>query len=79
MPGSCPSCGSPVVQPASEAAVYCDNAACPAQAERRLRHYVSRGATDIESIGINDNFLDLGGHSLLASQIISRVRASLHV
>src|ERR671938_235850 len=44
--------GSPVVQPEGEAAVYCDNAACPAQAERRLRHYVSRGATDVESIGI---------------------------
>jgi DNA ligase (NAD+) len=52
MPSSCPSCGGPVVQPEGEAAVYCDNAACPAQAERRLRHYVSRGATDIESIGI---------------------------
>src|ERR671939_1186612 len=52
MPSTCPSCGSPVVQPAGEAAVYCDNAACPAQAERRLRHYVSRGAADIESIGI---------------------------
>jgi DNA ligase (NAD+) len=52
MPSACPSCGSPVVQPAGEAAVYCDNAACPAQAERRLRHYVSRGAADIESIGI---------------------------
>jgi DNA ligase (NAD+) len=52
MPSRCPSCGSPVVQPAGEAAVYCDNAACPAQAERRLRHYVSRGAADIESIGI---------------------------
>src|SRR5947209_9074620 len=52
MPSTCPSCGSPVVQPEGEAAVYCDNAACPAQAERRLRHYVSRGAADIESIGI---------------------------
>jgi DNA ligase (NAD+) len=52
MPSTCPSCGSPVVQPKGEAAVYCDNAACPAQAERRLRHYVSRGAAEIESIGI---------------------------
>jgi DNA ligase (NAD+) len=52
MPSTCPSCGGPVVQPAGEAAVYCDNAACPAQAERRLRHYVSRPAADIESIGI---------------------------
>src|ERR671938_236943 len=52
MPSTCPSCGGPVVQPEGEAAVYCHNAGCPAHAERRFRHYVSRGATDIESIGI---------------------------
>jgi DNA ligase (NAD+) len=52
MPSTCPSCGGPVTQPEGEAAVYCDNAACPAQAERRLRHYASRPAADIESIGI---------------------------
>src|SRR5918912_1456185 len=52
MPSACPSCGGPVVQPEGEAPVYCDNTACSAQAERRLRNYVSRGAADIESIGI---------------------------
>ncbi|MGH7831048.1 MAG: phosphopantetheine-binding protein, partial [Candidatus Binatia bacterium] len=28
---------------------------------------------DLDSIGVNDSFLDLGGHSLMATRIISRV------
>jgi amino acid adenylation domain-containing protein len=33
----------------------------------------------VEPVGIDDGFFALGGHSLLATQLISRVRAILHV
>ena len=33
----------------------------------------------IEQVGINDNFFELGGHSLIATQLISRIRNSLHI
>ena len=52
MPESCPSCGEPVVSPEDEAMSYCYNASCPAQLVRLLEHFVSRGAMDIEGMGI---------------------------
>jgi DNA ligase (NAD+) len=51
-PERCPSCGEPVVKPADEVAVFCVNAACPAQLVRRVEYFVSRGAMDIEGFGI---------------------------
>ena len=33
----------------------------------------------IEHVGINDNFFELGGNSLLVTQMIARLRESLHV
>jgi DNA ligase (NAD+) len=51
IPERCPSCGEPVVKPEDEVAVYCVNAACPAQLVRRIEHFVSRGAMDIEGFG----------------------------
>jgi DNA ligase (NAD+) len=51
MPTHCPSCGEPVVKPEGEVAVYCVNAACPAQLVRRVEHFVSRGAMDIVGFG----------------------------
>jgi len=50
-PERCPACGEPVVQLPGEVAVYCENAACPAQLIRRLEYFVSRGAMDIDSLG----------------------------
>lgn len=52
MPETCPSCGEPVVSPEDEAMSYCHNASCPAQLVRLLEHFVSRGAMDIEGMGI---------------------------
>lgn len=52
MPEACPSCGEPVANPEDEAMSYCYNASCPAQLVRLLEHFVSRGAMDIEGMGI---------------------------
>lgn len=52
MPGECPSCSEPVVRAEGEAAHLCVNAACPAQLVRLLEHFVSKGAMDIEGLGI---------------------------
>jgi len=51
MPSHCPMCGSEVVKPEGEAMTYCTNASCPARGYERLKHFVSRGAMDIEGIG----------------------------
>ncbi|MBI4297879.1 MAG: NAD-dependent DNA ligase LigA [Chloroflexi bacterium] len=48
---TCPSCGARTIRPEDEVMYRCPNAACPAQAHRRLEHFVSRGAMDIEGVG----------------------------
>ena len=52
MPEACPSCGSEVVKPEVEAMSYCRNLGCPAQLVRLMEHFVSRGAMDIEGLGV---------------------------
>ncbi len=51
MPATCPSCGSPVVHEEGEVAYRCVSIECPAQAQERLLHWVSRPVMDIEVIG----------------------------
>ena len=51
MPDKGPVCGSEVVRDAEQVAVRCINAACPAQVRRKLQHFASRGAMDIEGLG----------------------------
>lgn len=51
MPAACPECGAAVIQEPGEAAYYCSNPECPAQAIRMLEHFASRGAMDIEGLG----------------------------
>ncbi len=51
MPDHCPECGSPTVRAEGEAAVRCSGAACPAQKTRRIIHFASKGAMDIEGLG----------------------------
>lgn len=51
-PETCPSCRERLVRLEGEVAVYCVNAACPAQLVRHLEHFASRGAMDVEGLGI---------------------------
>jgi DNA ligase (NAD+) len=51
MPSRCPVCGSEVIKPEGEAMHRCTNAACPSQALEKIKHFVSRGAMDIDGIG----------------------------
>jgi DNA ligase (NAD+) len=51
MPSHCPVCGAEVIKPEDEAMHRCTNAACPAQALERLKHFVSRQAMDIDGVG----------------------------
>jgi len=50
-PQTCPECGSPLHKDPEGAIYYCDSNACPAQAKRKLTHYCSKDAMDIEGLG----------------------------
>lgn len=52
MPGACPVCGNKIVRVEGEAAYRCTNIACPAQVKERTFHFASRGAMDIEGLGM---------------------------
>jgi len=51
MPTRCPVCGSEVIKPEGEAMHRCTNTACPSQALEKIKHFVSRGAMDIDGVG----------------------------
>jgi DNA ligase (NAD+) len=50
-PTECPSCAQPLVEQGNSRELFCTNVACPAQTVRRLIHWGSRAAADIEAIG----------------------------
>jgi DNA ligase (NAD+) len=51
LPHQCPSCNSELVRESGEAATRCVNSSCPAILRGALRHWVSKGALDIEGMG----------------------------
>ncbi|MDU0292932.1 NAD-dependent DNA ligase LigA [Saccharothrix longispora] len=50
-PTTCPSCGHDLTEQGNSRELFCTNAACPAQTVRRLIHWASRAAADIEAVG----------------------------
>ena len=50
-PETCPSCAQPLTEQGASRELYCTNVACPAQTVRRLIHWASRAAADIEAVG----------------------------
>lgn len=50
-PDTCPSCGERVFRDADAAAIRCTNASCPAQLERNVIHFASKGAMNIDGMG----------------------------
>jgi DNA ligase (NAD+) len=72
LPDHCPSCGEPLERNEEEVAVYCVNASCPAQLVRNVEHFASRGAMDIEGLGIRV------AEQLIADRVIGDV-ADLYI
>jgi DNA ligase (NAD+) len=50
-PAHCPSCGSELEVRGTGEERWCTNLQCPAQATRRLMHWASRAAADMEGVG----------------------------
>lgn len=61
-PAVCPECSAPVHQTEGEVALYCVNAACPAQRKRNLEHFAGRSAMDVEGLGerVAEQLVDAG-------------------
>jgi len=51
LPDTCPACSGPLVRLEGEARVQCENVRCPAQVLRRIEHFASRRAMDIDGLG----------------------------
>jgi DNA ligase (NAD+) len=50
-PATCPSCATPTVKPDEGVFTCCPNRLCPGRQWQLLKHYVSRGAMDIDGLG----------------------------
>ncbi len=50
-PEKCPVCNSEIIKDENGAISYCNNVNCPAQLQKRIEHFASRNAVDIEGLG----------------------------
>jgi DNA ligase (NAD+) len=62
-PSKCPACGTPTVKPEDSVFTICPNrSGCPGQAFQHVKHFVSKGAMDIDGLGekLAQRFLEEG-------------------
>ncbi len=52
LPDTCPQCGSATLRPEGEVVLRCPNLECPAQVKERIVHFASRGALDVDGLGV---------------------------
>jgi DNA ligase (NAD+) len=63
-PKRCPYCHTPTIKPEESVFTKCPNPLCPARAWQLLKHFVSRGAMDIDGLG-EKQVAQLQQHDLL--------------
>ena len=51
MINTCPECDHDIYRPEGEVVARCQNLSCPAQVKRRIEHFVSKNAMDIDGVG----------------------------
>lgn len=52
MPTHCPECNTQLVKAKVDEAIWrCPNSQCPSRVQKRIQHYASKGALDIEGLG----------------------------
>jgi DNA ligase (NAD+) len=67
-PAKCPSCGTPTIKPEDGVWTICPNrASCPGQLFQAVKHFVSKGAMDIEGLG------EENGRRFLSEGLITNV------
>lgn len=66
LPKFCPECRTPTVRDPEEAALRCPNPDCPAQLMKRMIHFVSKDAMNIDGLG-PQNLAVLQEHGLVHS------------
>lgn len=81
MPTKCPECSTDLVKlNAKDAAWRCPNESCPTRAWRRIEHFASKGALDIEGLGEKNVIALLNGgliqdvadiYNLTAEQVVA--------
>ncbi len=62
IPDKCPICGSGVYKDPDEAVSRCTNISCPARIKQSIKHFASKGAMDIEGLGVKltESLVDKG-------------------
>jgi len=72
-PTECPVCGTSLSKEVDGVIIYCNNINCPAQVQRRIQHFASGEAVDIEGLG------EVAVKQLLENKMIARIEDIYHI